>query len=161
LLVADNAARPSALTLFSAAVRAASRTRCKADWRAGGSRARVMVVIEAMDREGLNQYAANHSVAIVRNDSCSGRDSRSKHAPDARVTSSFESGTLSDLQPSPSTVRQRFSASRISRSKTTSSGGAVGAGGGASFFSRLICLTIMKMMKARITKLIATVMKLP
>lgn len=51
--------------------------------------------------------------------------------------------------------------SRISRSKTTSSAGAAGAAGGASFFMRLICLTIMKMMKARMRKLIATVMKLP
>ena len=37
-----------------------------------------------------------------------------------------------------------FSESRISRNKTTSSGVGAGAAGGASFFRRFICLTIMK-----------------
>ena len=55
---------------------------------------------------------------------------------------------------------QRLTASRISRSSTTSSGGAAGAGG-VSRFRRLICFTIRKMMNARIRKLIATVMKFP
>ena len=54
-----------------------------------------------------------------------------------------------------------FSESRISRSSNTSSAVGAGAGGGASFFSWLICLTMMKMTKARMMKLIATVMKLP
>ncbi len=54
--------------------------------------------------------------------------------------------------------RYFLSESRISRSSTTSSGA---AGGGTAFFSLFICLTIRKMMKARIEKLIATVMKLP
>ena len=35
------------------------------------------------------------------------------------------------------------------------------AAGGASFFSLLICLIMMKMISARITKFSATVMKLP
>jgi hypothetical protein len=55
---------------------------------------------------------------------------------------------------------QRRSESRISRSRTTSSGVAAG-GGGSVRRSRLICRTITKMMKARIRKLITTVMKLP
>ena len=38
---------------------------------------------------------------------------------------------------------------------------AAGGAGGASFFMRLTCLTIMKMMKARIRKLMRMVMKLP
>ncbi len=57
-----------------------------------------------------------------------------------------------------------FSESRISRNSTMSSGvgaGAAGAGVGSDRFRRLICFTIMKMMKARIVKLTATVMKLP
>ena len=53
------------------------------------------------------------------------------------------------------------SKSRICR-KSTMSSGVVGAGpGGASFFKRLICFTITKMISARMMKLIATVMKLP
>ena len=52
-------------------------------------------------------------------------------------------------------------ASRISRSSTTSSGVAGGGGGGAAPLSLLICRTMIKMMKARITKFSATVMKLP
>ena len=40
-------------------------------------------------------------------------------------------------------------------------GGSAGGAAGASRLSRLICLTIMKMMKARMAKLMATVMKLP
>ncbi len=56
-----------------------------------------------------------------------------------------------------------FRLSRISRSRMTSSGVGAGADGAASSlrFRRLICLTIIKMMKARMTKLTATVMKLP
>ena len=58
-----------------------------------------------------------------------------------------------------------LSASRISRSSKTSSagGGATGAGAAAtsSRFIRFTALTIMKMMNARITKLIDTVRKLP
>ena len=54
-----------------------------------------------------------------------------------------------------------FSASRISRRRTTSSGVAAGGAGGVAVFRRLICLTIMKMMKASIRKFNATVMKLP
>ena len=53
------------------------------------------------------------------------------------------------------------SASRISRSSITSSGGARRRPAGSARFSRLICFTIRKMMNARMTKLIATVMKLP
>ena len=57
------------------------------------------------------------------------------------------------------------SASRISRSSTMSSGAASGtsAGGGlgSSRRSRLICLIIRKITKARIRKFSATVMKLP
>ncbi len=70
------------------------------------------------------------------------------------------SGTASGARlASPSTYF--FSASRISRSNSTSSAGGAGGAGGASLFRRLICRTMMKMMNARITKLIATVMKLP
>ncbi len=54
-----------------------------------------------------------------------------------------------------------FSSSRISRSSTTSSGVGGGGGGGALRFSRLICFTMMKMMKARMTKLSEMVRKLP
>ena len=58
----------------------------------------------------------------------------------------------------------RDRASRISRSSSTSSGvGAGGAGGAGGWLrlSLLICLTIMKMMKARMMKFTETVMKLP
>ena len=54
-----------------------------------------------------------------------------------------------------------LNASRISRSSCTSSGVAGGGGGGAADLSLLICRTMMKMMKARMTKFSATVMKLP
>jgi hypothetical protein len=59
--------------------------------------------------------------------------------------------------------RYFFSESRISRSRSTSSGGAGGTAGaaGASRFNRLIRFTIMKITNARMTKLIAAVMKLP
>ena len=53
-----------------------------------------------------------------------------------------------------------FSASRISRSRTVSSGVTTSTGGAARF-SRFICLTIRKMMKARMRKLMVTVTKLP
>ena len=57
----------------------------------------------------------------------------------------------------------RLRLSRISRSSKMSSDvtALVTTGAGALLFSRLICLTIKKMMKAKITKLTATVTKLP
>ena len=60
--------------------------------------------------------------------------------------------------------QRRFSASRISRSSTTSSGvgaGAAGAGAGSARFILLTWRIIMKMTRAKMMKLIATVMKLP
>src|SRR5512140_751656 len=54
----------------------------------------------------------------------------------------------------------RLRASRISLSRTTSSGVAAGAGG-AVFLSLLICLTMRKTMNARMTKFKAMVMKFP
>ncbi len=54
-----------------------------------------------------------------------------------------------------------FNASRISRSSTTSSGVAAALGGCSARLSRLICRTMMKMMKARMMKFSATVRKLP
>ncbi len=51
--------------------------------------------------------------------------------------------------------------SRISRRRSTSSGGWVGAGAASTLLSLLNCLTMRKMMKARMTKLMAMVTKLP
>jgi hypothetical protein len=54
-----------------------------------------------------------------------------------------------------------FSESLISRSNTTSSGVAAGAGAGSAALARLTSLTIWKMMKAKMMKFNKIVMKLP
>src|SRR5205085_7457160 len=74
--------------------------------------------------------------------------------------------SLRDRQPTrpPAYKVRAFSASRISRNNCTSSGGGTGSAVFASIAAccrrrRLTCLTIRKITKARITKLIATVTK--
>ncbi len=54
-----------------------------------------------------------------------------------------------------------FRLSRISRNNTMSSGVAGGGAGGSALRRRFICLTIMKMMNARMMKFTRMVMKLP
>ena len=83
-------------------------------------------------------------------------------AATASAAATSDNIVLRFMSPPPeiSALRYFLSASRISRSSTTSSGGAAGLAGSARR-RRLICFTIRKMMKARIRKLSATVMKLP
>ena len=79
--------------------------------------------------------------------------------PAATNTAIFDARMVASRRLEPGVYFRRES--RISRSRTMSSGVAAGAAGGASFFNLFTCFTIMKMMNARIRKLMAMVMKLP